>query len=59
MEKYRKTGRDCEVFCDTGVPESMKFQITNHKYQTNNPPKAEPKFQTCFGHLVLGFEIYL
>jgi len=25
--------------------ESFKFQITNIKYQTNNPPQAEPKFK--------------
>jgi hypothetical protein len=26
------------------------MEITNHKYQTNNPPKAEPKFKIQKGH---------
>ena len=58
----------------TRVLEEYKFQITNIKYQTNNndqncprfawtphPAGGAPvsKFQTCFGHLVLEFEICL
>jgi len=38
--------------------EFIKFQITNHKYQTNHNDQNS-KFQTCFGHYVLEFEIYL
>jgi hypothetical protein len=56
------------------VLEEQKFQITNFKYQTNNNDQNCPrsawtphpagwtpvsKFQTCFGHLVLEFEICL
>ena len=41
-----------------GVLEEEKFQITNVKYQTNNNDRNS-KFKTCFGHLVLEFEICL
>ena len=41
-----------------GVLEEEKFQLTNIKCQTNNNDRNS-KFQTCFGHLVLEFEICL
>ena len=34
-----------------GVMECQKFQITNHKYQTNHNDQNS-KFQTCFAHLI-------
>jgi len=37
-------------------PELVKFQITNPKYQINNPPEAEPKFKTG-GQFGLAFDM--
>jgi hypothetical protein len=50
---------------DSVWAENTKFQITNHKKIPTRGASAcaardqNSKFQTCFGHWILEFEIYL
>ncbi|MGB7031810.1 MAG: hypothetical protein WBF29_10245, partial [Syntrophobacteria bacterium] len=67
-KKLVNAGKDCELSWITGG-----LEIQNHKSQINNndrdcprfawtphPAGGSPvsKFQTCFGHLVLEFDIF-